>query len=596
MRFLKIQLMTLMMLLMLTDRRRIELTVWVIAGVDRLLRHQGRHLHAALGRPVPRARPGQHLHRRQQRDRVRDNHHPAAALVHLAHHRAALAQAARCSAAAGLCVLSVLGSQSRGALLALIAMLGMLWLKSTGKFVTGTLGIFALALGLLFMPPEWMERMRSIPNYQEDLSALGRINAWWFAFNLANDHPIVGGGFRPSRRSSSGSTRRTPTKFHDAHSIFFEVLAEQGYVGLVLFVTMGVLTLLLAGRTIRMARGREDLRWASLLVGNAAGEPGGLRASAGSSWVSRISTCRTRCWRWSSRPTAWSRGSCARRDSRHATRCPTRARPARAPDDARRPRRPHLSPRRLRQPIRCGREWRRPTSSDGRCACWRATSVRADWRRGCDGCAQARLPSRSVAVTFDDGYADNARIALPILREERVPATFFIATAYLDGGRMWNDTVIEAVRRLVPGEHRFPHAGFETISVPHSLDRRPLVLDAPQRDQAPAAGRARRRRPTRSSGLAAQPLPGRPDDASRGGASAHRGGDGRGRPHPQPSDSERSQRRAAPRRRSRVGWTTSRPSPVVARRCSPIRTVDAGSTTGTARSRCSGAWGSRGRW
>ena len=81
-------------------------------------------------------------------------------------------------------MLSVLGSQSRGALLALIAMLGMLWLKSTGKFVTGTLGIFALALALLFMPPEWMERMRNIPNYEQDGSALGRINAWWFAFNL----------------------------------------------------------------------------------------------------------------------------------------------------------------------------------------------------------------------------------------------------------------------------------------------------------------------------------------------------------------------------------------------------------------------------
>lgn len=86
------------------------------------------------------------------------------------------------------------------------------------------------------------------------------------------------------------------------------------------------------------------------------------------------------------------------------------------------------------------------------------------------------LPSRAVAVTFDDGYMDNVQVALPILREQRIPATFFIATAYLDGGRMWNDTVIEAVRRLVPGEHVFRHAGLEVISVPNSLDRRSLVL------------------------------------------------------------------------------------------------------------------------
>ena len=56
------------------------------------------------------------------------------------------------------------------------------------------------------------------------------------------------------------------------------------------------------------------------------------------------------------------------------------------------------------------------------------------------------LPERAVSVTFDDGYADNFNVALPILRKWEIPATFFIATGFLDGGRMWNDTVIEAVR------------------------------------------------------------------------------------------------------------------------------------------------------
>lgn len=56
------------------------------------------------------------------------------------------------------------------------------------------------------------------------------------------------------------------------------------------------------------------------------------------------------------------------------------------------------------------------------------------------------LPSRACAITFDDGYADNHDIALPILREAGLPATFFVATGFLDGGRMWNDTLIEAIR------------------------------------------------------------------------------------------------------------------------------------------------------
>jgi len=56
------------------------------------------------------------------------------------------------------------------------------------------------------------------------------------------------------------------------------------------------------------------------------------------------------------------------------------------------------------------------------------------------------LPARAVCVTFDDGYADNYLNALPILQQSGLPATFFIASGYLDGGRMWNDSVIEAVR------------------------------------------------------------------------------------------------------------------------------------------------------
>jgi peptidoglycan/xylan/chitin deacetylase (PgdA/CDA1 family) len=56
------------------------------------------------------------------------------------------------------------------------------------------------------------------------------------------------------------------------------------------------------------------------------------------------------------------------------------------------------------------------------------------------------LPVRSACVTFDDGYADNATVALPILQRRGIPATFFVATGFIDGGRMWNDSVIETVR------------------------------------------------------------------------------------------------------------------------------------------------------
>jgi peptidoglycan/xylan/chitin deacetylase (PgdA/CDA1 family) len=57
------------------------------------------------------------------------------------------------------------------------------------------------------------------------------------------------------------------------------------------------------------------------------------------------------------------------------------------------------------------------------------------------------LPSRALAITFDDGYSDNHDIAAPILRRHSLPATFFVSTGYLDGGLMWNDKVVEAVRK-----------------------------------------------------------------------------------------------------------------------------------------------------
>ncbi len=59
---------------------------------------------------------------------------------------------------------------------------------------------------------------------------------------------------------------------------------------------------------------------------------------------------------------------------------------------------------------------------------------------------EGRLPTRSACITFDDGYADNHDVALPILQRHGLTATFFVATGFLDGGRMWNDTIVESIR------------------------------------------------------------------------------------------------------------------------------------------------------
>ena len=79
--------------------------------------------------------------------------------------------------------------------------------------------------------------------------------------------------------------------------------------------------------------------------------------------------------------------------------------------------------------------------------------------------AKGSLPRRALAITFDDGYADNYTVALPILRELNLHATFFVASGFLDGGRMWNDTVIEAIRGTRAGELDFSAIGLDRIDV-----------------------------------------------------------------------------------------------------------------------------------
>ena len=92
-------------------------------------------------------------------------------------------------------------------------------------------------------------------------------------------------------------------------------------------------------------------------------------------------------------------------------------------------------------------------------------------RRLRDGC----LPARAMAITFDDGYADNHDVAMPILRRHGLSATFFVATGFLDGGRMWNDTLIEAVRGSRHDSVDLPRAALPGIQ------RMPLVSVADRR-------------------------------------------------------------------------------------------------------------------
>jgi peptidoglycan/xylan/chitin deacetylase (PgdA/CDA1 family) len=95
-----------------------------------------------------------------------------------------------------------------------------------------------------------------------------------------------------------------------------------------------------------------------------------------------------------------------------------------------------------------------------------------------DALVRDRLPAAAACITFDDGYADNLTLAAPILRRYRATATVFVATAYSDGSRMWNDSVIEAVRALPPGEVDWREFGLDVATVDDAASRRRLIATA----------------------------------------------------------------------------------------------------------------------
>lgn len=87
-----------------------------------------------------------------------------------------------------------------------------------------------------------------------------------------------------------------------------------------------------------------------------------------------------------------------------------------------------------------------------------------------------QLHPETACVTFDDGYADNYLNALPILQQWNIPATFFVASGFLDGGMMWNDIVLEAIRHHDNDHLDLTPVGLEYYALGDLTQRRQLAV------------------------------------------------------------------------------------------------------------------------
>lgn len=159
-----------------------------------------------------------------------------------------------------LCAAAALGSQSRGALLAIGAMTTLMWWRGKSHLKTGLVFLVLGAALILFMPDTWTQRMNTIQTYDQDDSANQRLNAWAMAFNIAKDR-LFGAGYMVSMPDICAIYSPIPTDCRAAHSIYFMVLGEHGFIGLGLFIAMWALVWRSAGRLRKDAERHTESRW-----------------------------------------------------------------------------------------------------------------------------------------------------------------------------------------------------------------------------------------------------------------------------------------------------------------------------------------------
>ncbi|MBI3154374.1 MAG: putative O-glycosylation ligase, exosortase A system-associated [Burkholderiales bacterium] len=243
----KIQILTFMTLVMLTSRERVHMLIWVIV--------LSLGFYGVKGGIFTIANGGSYRVQGPEGSFIGGNNEMALALVMtipLMRYLQLHERDRRIQIGLGigmlLTALAAVGSHSRGALLALVITGLIFWFKSRRKLVTALLVAIPAIATLYIMPSEWFDRIQSIGNYEQDASAQGRFMAWRYALGVANSR-VLGVGFEGF-------------KGYDAHSIYFEVLGEHGWVGLAIFLTLLGFTWLKCGSIIRIARRQPQTMWA----------------------------------------------------------------------------------------------------------------------------------------------------------------------------------------------------------------------------------------------------------------------------------------------------------------------------------------------
>ena len=163
-----------------------------------------------------------------------------------------------------LTVLGVIGTYSRGALvgLAALGLVGLLRMKN--RFLYLAVGAVLVVFVIQFMPDKYFDRMNtmnSVDAVQTDQSFHGRLVAWQVAYRYANDHFPFGAGFYGPQLAPVFHSYFPREKNHAAHSIYFQVLGEHGYIGLAIYLMLLAGAFVSCSRILARTRGQPERRW-----------------------------------------------------------------------------------------------------------------------------------------------------------------------------------------------------------------------------------------------------------------------------------------------------------------------------------------------
>jgi probable O-glycosylation ligase (exosortase A-associated) len=154
---------------------------------------------------------------------------------------------------------AVFFTYSRGALVGLVVVGALMFLQVRQRFFLIPVVALAAMMAVLFAPDNWKKRMDLTSSDVVDASAEERLNAWQFSWNLAMEYPITGGGFATFTPDLFARYAPVANDIHGAHSVYFGLLAEHGFVGLILYLILVASCFLTTFRIIREARARGDI-------------------------------------------------------------------------------------------------------------------------------------------------------------------------------------------------------------------------------------------------------------------------------------------------------------------------------------------------